>query len=40
MRSFRLDRISDVQLLDTTFQRPPDFDAADFLTESLRSWGG
>ncbi|QFS87157.1 MULTISPECIES: helix-turn-helix transcriptional regulator [unclassified Marinobacter] len=40
MRSFRLDRISDVQILDTTFQRPPDFDAAEFLSESLRSWGG
>ena len=27
-------------LRQAAFQRPPDFDAADFLTESLRSWGG
>lgn len=40
MRSFRLDRISDVHLLPGTFQRPPGFDAADFLSESFRAWGG
>ncbi|AHI31915.1 Predicted DNA-binding transcriptional regulator YafY, contains an HTH and WYL domains [Marinobacter salarius] len=39
MRSFRLDRISHVHLLTATFQRPPDFDAADFLSESFLSWG-
>ena len=39
MRSFRLDRISGVHLLAGTFQRPPDFDAADFLSESFLSWG-
>lgn len=40
MRSFRLDRISDVHLLSGTFQRPPGFDAADFLSESFRDWSG
>lgn len=39
MRSFRLDRINNVHLLAGTFQRPPDFDAADFLNESFLSWG-
>ncbi|MFL1467353.1 helix-turn-helix transcriptional regulator [Marinobacter sp. HN1S83] len=39
MRSFRLDRISGVHLLPGTFQRPPDFDAAEFLSESFLSWG-
>lgn len=39
MRSFRLDRISGVHLLPDTFQRPPDFDAAEFLSESFLSWG-
>jgi predicted DNA-binding transcriptional regulator YafY len=39
MRSFRLDRISGVHLLDATFIRPPHFNAADFLSESLSSWG-
>lgn len=39
MRSFRLDRISAVHLLAETFQRPAGFDAADFLSESLQSWG-
>ncbi len=39
MRSFRLDRISNVHLLPGTFRRPPDFDAADFLSESFLSWG-
>lgn len=40
LRSFRLDRISDVHLLPGSFQRPPGFDAAEFLNESFRSWGG
>lgn len=39
MRSFRLDRISGVHLLADTFIRPVHFDAADFLSESLMSWG-
>ena len=39
MRSFRLDRISGVHLLPGTFWRPPDFDAAKFLSESFLSWG-
>lgn len=39
MRSFRLDRISRVHLLADTFIRPNRFDAADFLSESLMSWG-
>ncbi|MBR9905747.1 MAG: YafY family transcriptional regulator, partial [Gammaproteobacteria bacterium] len=39
MRSFRLDRISGVHLLDDTFIRPARFNAADFLSESLMSWG-
>ncbi|MDQ7734947.1 YafY family protein [Halomonas sp. SpR1] len=39
MRSFRLDRISGVRLLDDTFTRPAHFNAADFLSESLMSWG-
>lgn len=39
MRSFRLDRISGVHLLSGTFIRPTRFDAADFLSESLMSWG-
>lgn len=39
MRSFRLDRINGVHMIAGTFQRPPDFDAAEFLSESLLSWG-
>ena len=39
MRSFRLDRISGVHLLDATFIRNAHFDAADFMSESLISWG-
>ncbi|NDL70785.1 helix-turn-helix transcriptional regulator [Vreelandella alkaliphila] len=38
MRSFRLDRISDVHLQCDTFMRPANFDAADFLSESFSSW--
>ncbi len=38
-RTIRLDRISSVHLLSDTFQRPPDFDAAEFLSESFLSWG-
>tara|TARA_R110002020_G_scaffold108586_1_gene251593 strand:+ start:2459 stop:3442 length:984 start_codon:yes stop_codon:yes gene_type:complete len=39
MRSFRLDRISGVHLLDDTFMRPAHFDAAEFLSKSIMSWG-
>ncbi|WP_447043636.1 helix-turn-helix transcriptional regulator [Vreelandella sp. H-I2] len=39
MRSFRLDRISGVHLLADTFIRPTRFDAAEFLSKSLMSWG-
>ncbi|MDN3561159.1 helix-turn-helix transcriptional regulator [Vreelandella neptunia] len=39
MRSFRLDRISGVHQLTDTFIRPAHFDAAEFLSESLMSWG-
>lgn len=39
LRSFRLDRISHVHLLAGTFQRPPGFDAGNFLSESFLSWG-
>ncbi|EHJ92609.1 hypothetical protein KUC_2566 [Vreelandella boliviensis LC1] len=39
MRSFRLDRISGIHLLADTFIRPTHFDAAEFLSESLMSWG-
>lgn len=40
MRSFRLDRIDRVRVLPETFQRPTGFDPTDFLSESLRTWGG
>ncbi|MVN88446.1 WYL domain-containing protein [Deinococcus sp. HMF7620] len=36
-RSFRLDRLSDLAVLDTTFLPPPDFDAAAFLRSQLRA---
>ncbi|MGM0570553.1 helix-turn-helix transcriptional regulator [Marinobacter sp.] len=39
MRSFRLDRIDQVQALPDTFQRPERFDPARFLQDSLSSWG-
>ena len=39
MRSFRLDRIDRVGAKPETFQRPPDFDPAEFLQDSLSSWG-
>lgn len=40
MRSFRLDRIDRVIAQPETFQRPPGFDPAEFLQESLTtSWG-
>ncbi|MGM0769152.1 MAG: helix-turn-helix transcriptional regulator [Pseudomonadota bacterium] len=39
MRSFRLDRISGVGTLPQTFERPAGFDAGDYLSESLQSWG-
>ncbi|GAB5479898.1 helix-turn-helix transcriptional regulator [Marinobacter nauticus] len=38
MRSFRLDRISEVQLLADRFTRPADFDAAEFLHQSFMAW--
>lgn len=37
MRSFRLDRMQHVGLLEQSFERPADFDAAKYLNESLRS---
>lgn len=41
LRSFRLDRLSDIDLLDTHFERPAHFDAAKHLQESLRNaWRG
>lgn len=39
LRSFRLDRISSVHALPVSFVRPADFDAADFLQQSLLAWG-
>lgn len=39
MRSFRLDRIDQVQACTETFRRPADFDPATFLQDSLSSWG-
>ncbi|WP_375056803.1 helix-turn-helix transcriptional regulator [Zobellella sp. DQSA1] len=35
LRSFRLDRMRDVSLLDTSFERPADFNAAEHFQESL-----
>ncbi len=35
IRTFKLDRISDVQLEELRFQRPPDFDLEEFLGSSL-----
>src|SRR5262245_53172715 len=35
VRSFRLDRVRDVRPLETTFTRPPGFDALAYLTHSL-----
>jgi len=37
LRSFRLDRVQDVQLLDFKFSRPSDFDAMQHLTFSIAS---
>lgn len=37
MRSFRLDRISDVQILPQKFQRPTNFDAAEHFIQSLHA---
>ncbi|MFC4257776.1 helix-turn-helix transcriptional regulator [Marinobacter lacisalsi] len=39
MRSFRLDRIDGVRAQTETFQRPAGFDPAEFLQDSLSSWG-
>ncbi|MBW3568185.1 MAG: YafY family transcriptional regulator [Proteobacteria bacterium] len=35
LRSFRLDRVEEVRLLEATFERPADFDAAKHLTFSI-----
>lgn len=35
LRSFRLDRVQEVRLLEATFERPADFDAAKHLTFSI-----
>lgn len=35
LRSFRLDRVGEVKLLDETFRRPPGFDALDELLRSI-----
>jgi predicted DNA-binding transcriptional regulator YafY len=35
LRSFRLDRVAEVSLLDHSFRRPPDFDALDQLLRSI-----
>jgi predicted DNA-binding transcriptional regulator YafY len=35
LRSFRLDRVLDLQSLDSTFERPPDFDAITHLASSI-----
>lgn len=35
LRSFRLDRILDVKLTDTHFERPPDFDALTYLVQKM-----
>lgn len=40
IRSFRLDRISDITSLTDLFERPPGFDPAVYLSESLQNWGG
>lgn len=40
LRSFRLDRISDIATLANTFERPEGFDAAIYLNESLQNWKG
>lgn len=37
MRTFRLDRMQHVEILEQSFERPADFDAAQYLNESLRS---
>jgi predicted DNA-binding transcriptional regulator YafY len=36
MRSFRLDRILDIQLLDTHYERPAGFDVMAYLAESMK----
>lgn len=37
LRSFRLDRLSDVELLERCFERPAGFNAAEHLQESMRN---
>jgi predicted DNA-binding transcriptional regulator YafY len=36
IRAFRVDRIRQLELLETTFQRPADFDARQYLTAELQ----
>ena len=36
LRSFRLDRIQDIQLLEARYERPPEFDVMAYLAESMK----
>jgi predicted DNA-binding transcriptional regulator YafY len=38
VRTFKIDRVSDVELLDEHFERPDDFDASGFLEHSFGVW--
>ncbi len=40
LRIFRLDRVQQIKLLDTTFQPPPDFDALGYLLTNIASMPG
>lgn len=40
LRTFRLDRIMALELLESTFTRPVDFDTLDYVLASLISWPG
>jgi len=40
LRSFRLDRVRDIKLLDDTFQRPAEFDALNFVLTSMANTPG
>jgi predicted DNA-binding transcriptional regulator YafY len=37
MRTFRLDRVNSVTVLDTTFEPPADFDALDYMLSSFQA---
>lgn len=37
MRTFRLDRMQDIEVLEHGFERPADFNAAQYLSESMRN---